>query len=126
VIKVERPGVGDGTRQFDRLFAPGMSSYFVGMNRSKRSLELDLQKPESREVVERLLERTDVLVANFRPGVLDRLGLGYDALAKKYPKLIYISITAFGEDGPLADKPAMDIVVQAVGGVMGLTGEPGR
>ena len=126
VIKVERPGSGDGTRNFDRVFGPGMSSYYVGMNRGKRSLELDIARPEAKDVLERLLARTDVLIANFRPGVLERLGLGYEQLAQRFPRLIYVSITAFGETGPLAGKPAMDIVVQAVSGIMGLTGEPGR
>ena len=126
VIKVEDPASGDGSRHLDRAFGPGMSSYFVGMNRGKRSLALDLKRPESQEAIHRLLETTDVLIANFRPGVLDRLGLGYPALAARYPRLLYVSLTAFGESGPLADRPAMDIIVQAAGGVMGLTGEAGR
>jgi len=126
VIKIERPGTGDGSRRLDRVFGEGMSSYFIGLNRSKRSIELDLHTPEGAEVVARLLDGADVLIANFRPGVMERLGLGYERLAERYPKLVYLSITAFGEEGPLASKPAMDIIVQAVGGVMGLTGEQGR
>ncbi len=124
VIKVEQPGKGDGSRHLDRLFDTGMSSYFVGMNRSKRSLAVDLHSAAGREAIERLLEGTDVVIANFRPGVMERLGLGYADLARRYPKLIYVAITAFGSEGPLASAPAMDIVVQAVGGVMGLTGDP--
>jgi crotonobetainyl-CoA:carnitine CoA-transferase CaiB-like acyl-CoA transferase len=96
------------------------------MNRGKRSLALDLRAPTARDVLARLLDTADVLIANFRPGVMERLGLGYEALAKRHPRLVYVCITAFGESGPLADKPAMDIIVQAAGGVMGLTGEPGR
>lgn len=125
VIKVEKPGAGDGSRHLDAVFAPGMSSYFVGMNRGKRSLGLDLQSPAGQEVIHRLLKRTDVLVANFRPGVMERLGLGHQDLARRYPRLINVAITAFGSEGPLAGAPAMDIIVQALGGVMGLTGEQG-
>ena len=126
VIKVEDPGGGDGSRQLDSAFGPGMSSYFVGMNRGKRSIALDLKSARGRAVIDRLLQDTDVVIANFRPGVMDRLGFGYEQLAARNPRLLYVSITAFGERGPLAKEPAMDIIVQAAGGVMGLTGEPGR
>ena len=126
VIKIERPGVGDGSRHLDRLFGEGRSSYFVGLNRSKRCLALDVHTPDGQEVLHRLLASADVVIANFRPGVMQRLGLGYEQLKAKYPRLIPVSITAYGEDGPLATKPAMDIIIQAQGGVMGLTGEPGR
>jgi crotonobetainyl-CoA:carnitine CoA-transferase CaiB-like acyl-CoA transferase len=125
VIKIERPEGGDGSRSLDDLFGASLSSYFVGMNRGKRSVVLDLSDPEARPVLLRLIDEADVLIANFRPGVLERLGLGHEALAARNPRLIHVSITAFGETGPLADKPAMDIIVQAAGGVMGLTGEPG-
>ena len=126
VIKVEQPGGGDGARHLDQVFDAGMSSYFVGLNRSKRSFAVDMQSPSGRAAIQRLLAGTDVVIANFRPGVMERLGLGYDVLAAQYPGLIYVAITAFGPEGPLAAAPAMDIIVQAVGGVMGLTGEPGR
>jgi crotonobetainyl-CoA:carnitine CoA-transferase CaiB-like acyl-CoA transferase len=126
VIKIERPTRGDGSRYLDRLFGQDRSSYFVGLNRSKRCLALDLHTPEGREVLDRLLESADVVIANFRPGVMTRLGLGYEELKKKYPRLIHVSITAYGEDGSFSEKPAMDIIVQAQGGVMGLTGEAGR
>lgn len=125
VIKIERPEGGDGSRSLDDRFGPSLSSYFVGMNRGKRSVVLDLADPEARSVLSRMVQEADVLIANFRPGVLERLGLGHEALAARNPRLIHVSITAFGETGPLADKPAMDIIVQAMGGVMGLTGEPG-
>ncbi|MGE3927372.1 MAG: CaiB/BaiF CoA transferase family protein [Lautropia sp.] len=126
VIKIERPEGGDGSRALDHLFGHDMSSYFVGMNRGKRSLALDLRAPAAREALARLIDSADVLIANFRPGVMARLGLDYEDLAARNPRLIYVSITAFGEQGPLAAKPAMDIIVQAASGVMGLTGEPGR
>ena len=125
VIKIERPEGGDGSRSLDDRFGPSLSSYFVGMNRGKRSVVLDLADRQARSVLLRMVDEADVLIANFRPGVLDRLGLGQEALAARNPRLIQVSITAFGEAGPLADKPAMDIIVQAMGGVMGLTGEPG-
>jgi crotonobetainyl-CoA:carnitine CoA-transferase CaiB-like acyl-CoA transferase len=124
VIKIERPGEGDGSRHLDQVFDAGMSSYFVGMNRGKRSFAIDLHSDAGREAVHRLLETTDVVIANYRPGVMERLGLGYTQLAQHHKRLIYVSITAFGPEGPLAAAPAMDIVVQAVGGVMGLTGDP--
>jgi len=126
VIKIERPGAGDGSRQLDDVFPQGMSSYFVGLNRSKRSLCVDLHTLAGQEIVHRLLEKTDVLVVNFRPGVMERLGLGHQSLAERYPRLVTVSITAFGSEGPLAGAPAMDIIVQALGGVMGLTGERSR
>jgi crotonobetainyl-CoA:carnitine CoA-transferase CaiB-like acyl-CoA transferase len=126
VIKIERPEGGDGSRSLDDLFGPSLSSYFVGMNRGKRSVALDLSNPAAQAVVATMVDQADVLIANFRPGVLERLGLGYETLARRNPQLIHVSITAFGEQGPLADKPAMDIIVQAAGGVMGLTGEPGH
>ncbi|MBX6378767.1 MAG: CoA transferase, partial [Clostridia bacterium] len=126
VVKIERPGWGDEVRHYDRVF-PGLNaSYFVGINRNKRSLALDLKRPEGREVFLRLVRGADVVLENNRPGVMDRLGLGYEALAQVNPRLVYCSITAWGSDGPLAEKPGMDILVQAVSGMMGLTGEPGR
>ena len=126
VIKIEHPTGGDGSRHLDNTFGAGMSSYFVGLNRSKRSLALDLSSQRGRAVIQRLIGTADVLIANFRPGVMERLGLGYESLAAKFPRLIYVSITAFGERGPLSHKPAMDIIVQAAGGIMGLTGEANR
>ena len=124
VIKIERPGDGDGSRHLDQVFDAGMSSYFIGMNRSKRSFAINLHSEAGRAAMHRLLATADVVIANYRPGVMERLGLGYAAVAQRYKRLIYVSITAFGPEGPLAAAPAMDIVVQAVGGVMGLTGDP--
>ncbi len=125
IIKVERPGRGDPSRAFDTLFGPGNSSYFAGMNRNKRSIALDLSGESGRAVARRLIASADILIENFRPGVMDKLGLGYEALHAQFPRLIYCGISAYGEDGPLVQKPGMDGVVQAMGGVMGHTGEPG-
>lgn len=122
VIKIEQPGEGDPTRGVDHVFPGGISSYFLGLNRSKRSVTLNLSDPKGIEVIKRLVRESDVLVENFRPGVMDRLGLGYEELQKENERLIYCSISSFGSGGPLAFKPGMDIIVQAMGGVMGLTG----
>ena len=124
IIKIERPGRGDPSRAFDTMFGPGNSSYFAGMNRNKRSIALDLSSEEGKAVARKLIATADVVIENFRPGVMDRLGLGYEALRKDFPRLIYCAITAYGESGPLVQKPGMDGVIQAMGGVMGHTGEP--
>src|SRR5205823_1382271 len=96
---------------------------FWGLNRNKRGIGVDLQNPAGRDLLERLALRSDVVVENFRPGVLDRHGLGYEQLRTKNPRLVYCSITAFGPKGPLAQKPGMDLILQATGGLMGHTGE---
>jgi formyl-CoA transferase len=121
VIKVERPGTGDDTRAWGPPWAGTGSSYFACANRSKRSLELDLRDPDDRAVAEALVMRADVLVENFRTGTLDRLGLGYDRARELNPRLVYCSITGFGS-GAGADRPGYDFVVQAVGGLMSITG----
>jgi crotonobetainyl-CoA:carnitine CoA-transferase CaiB-like acyl-CoA transferase len=126
VVKIERPGRGDALRYTDRCYEGEDGSYFFGINRSKRAITLDVKSDEGREVAMRLLESAHVLVENFRPGVMDDLGLGYEAVAARNPALVYCSISAFGQDGPLAQKPGVDLVVQAMSGVMGHTGEPGR
>jgi CoA:oxalate CoA-transferase len=126
VIKVERREGGDEMRHTDRVFGPAADagSYFIGANRSKRSMTLDVTKPEGRDIALRLAARSDVLLHNFRPGVVERLGLDYTSVAAVRPDIIYVSISSFGETGPLAAKPGMDLIVQAMGGVMGLTGDP--
>jgi crotonobetainyl-CoA:carnitine CoA-transferase CaiB-like acyl-CoA transferase len=125
VVKVEKPGRGDGIRYAGNV-PPEVGSYnFQGLNRNKRSCAIDLQTPRGRDLIERLVLASDVLVDNFRPGVLDRYQLGYDALAEKHPRLVYCSITAFGPTGPLAQAPGMDLILQARSGLMGLTGAPG-
>src|SRR4051812_10744392 len=126
VIKIEKPGSGDDTRGFAPPFMPGTkeSAYFVGVNRNKRSVTPDIAKPEGQEIALALLERCDILVENFKVGTLARYGLGYDQLHARFPGLIYCSITGFGQTGPYAPRPGYDGLVQAMGGVMSLTGEP--
>lgn len=126
VIKIERRGTGDDMRWTDRVYGEqtDTGSYFMGINRSKRSVTLDVTRPEGREVALRLAARSDVVIHNFRPGIVERLGIDYASVCAVRPDVVYVSISSFGESGPLADKPGMDIVVQAMGGVMGLTGDP--
>lgn len=124
VIKVERPGTGDDTRAFPP-FLQGESAYFATLNAGKKSIALDLKSPPDRAIFERLLTRADILVENFRPGVMARLGYGWDALHARLPRLIYAAVSGFGQTGPDAARPAYDMVVQARGGVMSITGETG-
>jgi crotonobetainyl-CoA:carnitine CoA-transferase CaiB-like acyl-CoA transferase len=125
VIKVEQPGTGDDTRQWGPPFLEGESTYFLSVNRNKRSLTLNLKHPEGQEVLLRLLRWADVLVENFRPGYLDRLGFGYERLREVNPGLVYCSISGFGATGPYRDKPGYDVLAQAMGGMMGVTGYEG-
>ncbi|WP_077048500.1 CaiB/BaiF CoA-transferase family protein, partial [Pseudomonas sp. KK4] len=123
VIKVERLATGDDTRAFGP-FVEDDSAYFTCFNRGKESIALDLKSPRDRELVERMLTEADVLVENFRPGVMDRLGYGAERLAQTHPHLVYASISGFGQTGPMSDLPGYDMVVQAMGGIMSLTGWP--
>lgn len=125
ILKIEPPGKGDETRGF-APFIGGESHYFVGLNRGKRSMALDLRKPEGAEILRRLVTTADVLIENFRPGVMARLGLGPEALTDLNPRLIYCAISGFGQTGPLRDKPSFDIVTQALTGVLSVNGERGR
>jgi crotonobetainyl-CoA:carnitine CoA-transferase CaiB-like acyl-CoA transferase len=125
IIKVEPPGHGDETRTY-APFREGESHYFLAINRSKKSIVVDLKKPEGREVILDLVRTVDIVVENFRPGVLDKLGLGYDTLSKTNPRLIHCAISGFGLDGPLRNKPSFDIVTQALTGAMSVNGERGR
>jgi crotonobetainyl-CoA:carnitine CoA-transferase CaiB-like acyl-CoA transferase len=125
VIKVEPPK-GEPFRTIDNLIAPGESGYFYGINRSKRSITLNLSTDEGRSILDELVRTADVFVLAFRPDAVERMGLGYDRLSKINPDLLYCQITAFGETGPLAKDPGMDILAQALSGVMGMTGEPDR
>jgi CoA:oxalate CoA-transferase len=123
VIKVEPPGRGDDARAVGP-FVGGRSAYFMSLNRGKQSIALDLKDPDDRAIFEQLLARADVLVENFRPGVMDRLEFGWEPLHARFPRLIVASTSGFGQTGPYAERPAYDLVVQAMGGVMSLTGEP--
>ena len=122
VIKVEQPGSGDDTRGWGPPFVSGESAYFLSINRNKESLTLDLKHPRAGEVLTPLLARADVLVENFRPGTMERLGLGYEQLASRYPRLVYCSISGFGQTGPRRREAGYDAVVQAEGGLMSITG----
>ena len=126
VIKIETPSGGDDTRQWGPPFIAGESAYFLSINRNKKSLTLDLKSEEGRRVFYDLATRCDVMIENFRPGVTEKLQIDYSTISKKNPKLIYCSITSFGPDGPYKDWPAYDIVIQGMGGLMGITGEPDR
>jgi formyl-CoA transferase/CoA:oxalate CoA-transferase len=123
VIKVEHPGRGDDTRAWGPPFQGAESAYFLSVNRNKESLTLDLKNPGSKDVVNRLLERADVLVENFRPGTMKRLGLGYDTMADRFPRLVYCSISGFGQTGPRSNQAGYDAVMQAEGGLMSITGD---
>jgi len=123
VIKVERPVSGDETRGWGPPFAGGESAYFLSANRNKRSVALDLSREDHRGAARRLVSRADVLVENFRPGTMDRLGLSYEQCRSLNPRLVYASITGFGSTGPQRDAPGYDFVIQAQGGVMSITGE---
>jgi crotonobetainyl-CoA:carnitine CoA-transferase CaiB-like acyl-CoA transferase len=124
VVKVERPGSGDDTREWGPPFVEEGSTYYLGLNRNKRSIDLDLSDPEDRELARRLALRADVLVESFRPGTMARFGLDHPALAVENPGLVYCSITAFGSDPEVAALPGYDLLLQALSGLMSVTGEP--
>lgn len=125
VVKVERPGEGDQTRAWGPPWQDGQSAYYLSVNRNKRSLTLNLKAPEGQEVFRRLASTSDVLIENFRAGELDGLGLGYDELSKLNPRLVYCSITGYGQTGPWKARPAYDLALQAESGWMSITGEAG-
>ncbi len=131
VIKIERPGSGDDTRKFAPPFLRGPkgestseSAYFMSANRNKRSVVVDLTKPEGQTLVRRLIAKADVLVENFKTGNLAKYGLAYDDLKEEHPRLVYCSITGFGQSGPYSNRPGYDFLIQGMGGIMSLTGEP--
>ena len=125
VIKVERPGVGDFARGYDQR-VNGLASHFVWTNRSKESLTLDLKQAPALAVLERLLESADVLVQNLAPGAAARLGLSFDALHERFPRLVVCDISGYGEGGPMAEKKAYDLLIQSEGGFLSVTGSPGE
>jgi crotonobetainyl-CoA:carnitine CoA-transferase CaiB-like acyl-CoA transferase len=124
VIKIESPGGGDDTRAWGPPFINGESAYFLSINRNKRSVTLNLKADRGKEILWALLERCDVLVENFRPGALERLGFGYAAVHAALPSLIYCSISGFGHSGPQRDLPGYDVLIQGESGLMSLTGGP--
>jgi formyl-CoA transferase/CoA:oxalate CoA-transferase len=126
VIKIEMPGRGDDTRAWGPPFVEGESAYFLSINRNKKSLTLNLKTDEGKKILLRLIKDADVLLENFRPGTLDRLGLGYGILKKENPRLIYCAISGFGQNGPYKDKPGYDQILQGMGGLMSITGEVGK
>lgn len=125
VVKVEEPQAGDFPRN-DGPFIEGISSYFLSINRGKRSITLDLKKEDAKRIIFELVRKVDILLENFRPGVMDRLGFDYRAIRKHNPEIIYASISGFGQKGPYAERAAFDMIAQGMGGVLSLTGEAGR
>jgi crotonobetainyl-CoA:carnitine CoA-transferase CaiB-like acyl-CoA transferase len=124
VVKVETPDGGDDTRGWGPPFYEGESAYFLSINRNKQSLALNLKDRRGRDLLLRLACRADVLVENFRPGTMDRLGLGYATVREMAPRVVYCSISGFGQTGPYRERAAYDLIVQGMGGIMGITGEP--
>ena len=125
VIKIETPAGGDDARHYGP-FLKQKSAYFMSINRGKESIALDLKKDSDRAVLDRLLAKADVVVENFRGGTMEKLGYGWEFLHAKYPRLIYVAASGFGHSGPEAERPSYDMVVQGLGGIMSITGEPGR
>ena len=126
VIKVEHPGKGDDTRHWGPPFLGKESAYFLSINRNKESVTVDFKPAEGREVLERLIARADVFVENFRPGTIERAGFGWDAVHQRFPRLVYASISGYGQTGPRSDEAGYDAVMQAEGGLMSVTGDPDR
>ncbi len=125
VIKVERPGAGDDTRTWGPPFVGGEAAYYLCCNRNKKSITVDLKNSRGVELVKELAQVSDVLVENFTPGLMERFGLDYETLHEINPRLIYCSISAYGQDGPYRDRPGYDMVLSAVGGLMWITGPQG-
>src|SRR3954471_2089610 len=122
-IKGEPPGNGDDARAYGP-FIEGRSAYFMSINRGKESIALDLKAAGDKRIFERLLETADVVVENFRPGTMEKLGYGWETLHARYPRLIYAAASGFGHSGPNSRDPAYDMVVQGLGGIMSITGHP--
>ena len=125
IIKIEMPGRGDDSRSWGPPFVEGESAYFMSVNRNKKSITLNLKSEKSKEIIEKLIKKADVVVENFRPGTMDKLGLSYENVAELNPEIIYASISGFGQDGPYRLLPGFDQVIQGMGGLMSVTGEPG-
>ena len=125
VIKLEMPGRGDDSRSWGPPFVEGESAYFMSINRNKKSITLNMKSDKSTEIIHKLIKQSDVLVENFRPGAMERLGLGYERVKEMNPRIIYCSISGFGQDGPYRMLPGFDQVLQGMGGLMSITGELG-
>jgi CoA:oxalate CoA-transferase len=125
VIKIERPKVGDIARG-NGPYVKGISTYFISLNRGKKSLVLDLTKETGKEILLKLAQKSDVIVSNYVPGTMEKLGLGYEVFQKVNPRIIFALCSGFGQYGPYAEKPAFDVIIQAMGGVISITGEPNR
>ena len=125
VIKIELPGAGDDTRHWGPPFIGEESAYFLSINRNKRSLTLNFKEEQAREIFLQLVARSDVVVENFTPGVMGRLGLEYETVKQANPNIIYCSISGFGQDGPYQSRPAYDQIMQGISGLMSITGELG-
>jgi formyl-CoA transferase len=126
VIKIEHPGTGDDTRSWGPPFVQGESAYYLAINRNKRSAAIDLKCEGGRKIIRDLAARSDVLVENFRPGTMERLGLGYRDLEPLNPRLVYCAVSGFGRTGPDRDRSGLDVILAAAGGLMSITGEEGR
>ncbi len=124
IIKVEAPGRGDETRSWGPPFADGEAAYYLSVNRNKKSITVNLKTPEGVEIVKRLAKISDVFIENFKVGGLQKLGLGYDVIHQENPRIIYVSITGFGQTGPYRERPGYDFIIQGMCGVMSVTGEP--
>jgi crotonobetainyl-CoA:carnitine CoA-transferase CaiB-like acyl-CoA transferase len=125
VIKIEPPGTGDDSRAWGPPFIAGESSYFLSINRNKKSMSLNLKSTDARDIIGKLIEKADVMIEANRPGAMERLELDYERVKKINPKIIYCSISGFGQTGPYRERPGFDQVLQGMGGIMGITGEPG-
>ena len=124
IIKVERPETGDDARSFGP-YKNGQSAYFVSLNRGKKSIAIDLKKPEGKQIIKELTKVSDVVLENFKPGTMRKLGLSYDVLNKINSRIVYAAVSGFGHTGPYSEKPAYDMIAQALGGIMSITGQPG-
>ena len=124
IIKIEQPKIGDESRAWGPPWLKEMSAYFVSINRNKKSLTLNLKHPRGIEIFKSLVKTADVVLENFRPGTMEEMGLGYETLQRLNPRLVYCDMTGYGTDGPYVDKPGVDVIVSAIGGLMSITGQP--
>ena len=124
IIKIEQPKIGDESRAWGPPWVKEVSAYFIAINRNKKSLTLNFKNPQGIEIFKSLVKKADVVLENFRPGTMDELGIGYEVLKGINPRLIYCDMTGYGTDGPYRDKPGVDVIVSAIGGLMSITGPP--